>query len=204
MYSSIFWDITLCSLLNFNRRFRGTYLLRLQGRTIHQARNQLSFLRTSCWISVWFILQSCKWRLYVPPKRRLEFKILHGFISQKIERFITWEPPAVTSLLLMHTIADTKITYIHWPTSPWVPYTHRLNFLYLACNFADLQILWLHDKRQLYTPFSCSVHRILMYEPIICSHITVRLSALRAGRPSPPQEDSSYSFLLEAESTPEQ
>jgi hypothetical protein len=33
--------------------------------------------------------------------------------------------------------------------------------------------------------------------------MAVSLSALRAGRPlSPPQEDSWYSFLLEAESTP--
>jgi hypothetical protein len=32
MKSIIFWDVTPCSLLRFNRRFRGTYRLHLQGR----------------------------------------------------------------------------------------------------------------------------------------------------------------------------
>jgi hypothetical protein len=39
--NSIFWDITLCSLLKDNRRFRGTFRLNLQGRRINQTRNQL-------------------------------------------------------------------------------------------------------------------------------------------------------------------
>jgi hypothetical protein len=30
--STIFWDMTLCSPLSFNRRFGGTYRLHLQGR----------------------------------------------------------------------------------------------------------------------------------------------------------------------------
>jgi hypothetical protein len=37
MKSSIFWDITLCSPLNVNRRFGGTYRLHLQGRRISRA-----------------------------------------------------------------------------------------------------------------------------------------------------------------------
>jgi hypothetical protein len=32
MKSTIFWDVTPCSLLSFNRRFGGTYRLHLQGR----------------------------------------------------------------------------------------------------------------------------------------------------------------------------
>jgi hypothetical protein len=32
MKSIIFWDMTLGSLLSFNRRFEGTYCLHLQGR----------------------------------------------------------------------------------------------------------------------------------------------------------------------------
>jgi hypothetical protein len=36
----------------------------------------------------------------------------------------------------------------------------------------------------------------------IGSEMAVRLSALRSGRPLLSQEDTSYSFLLEAESTP--
>jgi hypothetical protein len=39
MKSTIFWDITRCSLLNANRRFRGTYCLHLQCRRISHARN---------------------------------------------------------------------------------------------------------------------------------------------------------------------
>jgi hypothetical protein len=41
MKSSIFWDITPCSPLRFNRRFGGTYRLHLQGGRISLARNQL-------------------------------------------------------------------------------------------------------------------------------------------------------------------
>jgi hypothetical protein len=40
MKSTIFWDITPCSPLKFNRRFGGTYRLHLQGRRISQAINQ--------------------------------------------------------------------------------------------------------------------------------------------------------------------
>jgi hypothetical protein len=40
MKSSIFWDITPCSLLKVNRGFGGTYRHHLQGRRISLARNQ--------------------------------------------------------------------------------------------------------------------------------------------------------------------
>jgi hypothetical protein len=40
MKSATFWDITLCSKLEVNRHFRGTYRLHLRGR-ISQARNEL-------------------------------------------------------------------------------------------------------------------------------------------------------------------
>jgi hypothetical protein len=38
--SSIFWDITPCSLLKVKRRLGGIYRFHLQGRRISQARNQ--------------------------------------------------------------------------------------------------------------------------------------------------------------------
>jgi hypothetical protein len=38
--SSVFSDVTPCSLLKVNRRFGGTYRLHLQGRRISQTRNQ--------------------------------------------------------------------------------------------------------------------------------------------------------------------
>jgi hypothetical protein len=40
MKSTIFLDITPCSLLKVKRRFGGTYRFRLQGRRISLARNQ--------------------------------------------------------------------------------------------------------------------------------------------------------------------
>jgi hypothetical protein len=55
--STIFRDITLCSLLKVNPRFGGTYHLHLQGRKISGTRNQCE-----SW-----------WGRYVPPKRRLTF-----------------------------------------------------------------------------------------------------------------------------------
>jgi hypothetical protein len=38
--STIFWDITPCSLLKHNRHFGETYLLDLQGRRISRVRDQ--------------------------------------------------------------------------------------------------------------------------------------------------------------------
>jgi hypothetical protein len=38
--STVFWNITLCSPLNVNRRFGGKYRLHIQGRRISRARNQ--------------------------------------------------------------------------------------------------------------------------------------------------------------------
>jgi hypothetical protein len=40
MNSTIFWDITPCSPLKFNRRFGETYRLHLQCRKMSRARNQ--------------------------------------------------------------------------------------------------------------------------------------------------------------------
>jgi hypothetical protein len=48
MKSKIFWDITPCSPLKFNRHFGGTCRLHLQGRRISQARNQ----REGCGVRV--------------------------------------------------------------------------------------------------------------------------------------------------------
>jgi hypothetical protein len=38
--SIIFWDVTQCSLLSYNRRFGGTYRLHLQGLRNHFSKNQ--------------------------------------------------------------------------------------------------------------------------------------------------------------------
>jgi hypothetical protein len=57
--STFFWDITSCSPLSVNRRFGGTYRLRLQGH-----------LR-SRWFLVALIFLPWRWKRYVPPKRRV-------------------------------------------------------------------------------------------------------------------------------------
>jgi hypothetical protein len=74
--NSTCWDITPCSSLKVNQGFEGTYRRRLQGRRISRARNQ----RESRW-------QAELSKLYVPSKRRLAFKGLHGVISQKVVLF---------------------------------------------------------------------------------------------------------------------
>jgi hypothetical protein len=49
MKSTIFWDITPCSLLKVNRRFGGTYRLHLQGRRTSRASNlPPAFTLVSC------------------------------------------------------------------------------------------------------------------------------------------------------------
>jgi ferredoxin-thioredoxin reductase catalytic subunit len=88
MKSSIFWDITPCSLLKINRRFGGT-CLHLQGRRISHARNQReSRWQISCWFLASLILRPRRWVQHVPPKRRLTFNVLHGVTSQKMHLFI--------------------------------------------------------------------------------------------------------------------
>jgi hypothetical protein len=42
--SIIFWDVTPCSLLSYNRRFGGTYCLHPQGRRNNFSKNQQSLI----------------------------------------------------------------------------------------------------------------------------------------------------------------
>jgi hypothetical protein len=70
----VFWDITLCSSLKFNRRFRGTCRLHIK----------------ICWLSIsrlflaWLILRTWRWKRYVSPKRWLAFNGLLVVISYEI------------------------------------------------------------------------------------------------------------------------
>jgi hypothetical protein len=64
MKITIFWDIMLCSPLNVNRHFGGTYHLHLQGRRMRRAKNQRESSAChmhSWWFLAWLILQT--WRL---------------------------------------------------------------------------------------------------------------------------------------------
>jgi hypothetical protein len=104
MKSIVFWDITPCSPLRFNRRFGGTYHLHLQGRRNKFSKNQQASrffcLRVcsckqvpgaTCLLAglLNLFLRPWRWRRYVPPRRRLKLNGLHGAISQKIILFIT-------------------------------------------------------------------------------------------------------------------
>jgi hypothetical protein len=84
IFSSIFWDITLYSPVMVNRRFGGTYVLDLQGRS--QTKNQKALL-AAC-----FMLVSCLAQYsnrYFPPNCRLTSIWLCSVMCQEIEPFIT-------------------------------------------------------------------------------------------------------------------
>jgi hypothetical protein len=88
-FSFLVYTVTSCSLMKVNRRFQGTYRLRLQGCGVSQARNQHEAVRNQSFLaSYWFLgrpaLPSWRWGWYVPPKRRLTFTRLYGVISQKV------------------------------------------------------------------------------------------------------------------------
>jgi hypothetical protein len=88
MRSSIFWDITLYSMLKINRRFGGTCCLHLHGGRTNQVRNQLELRwQAQRWFLVRLILRPWRWRWHVPPERRLTFNGIHGVISRKTELF---------------------------------------------------------------------------------------------------------------------
>jgi hypothetical protein len=89
MKSSVFWDITLCSLLKVNHCFRQTCHLHLQGWRISQARNQREVLLATYFMLVFCLACSMtlKMEWCVPPKRQFTFNGLHSIISHKAELF---------------------------------------------------------------------------------------------------------------------
>jgi hypothetical protein len=109
--STIFWDKMLPSPLKVLRRFGGIYRLHLQDR-INRTRN----LRESRWqvkqllsrrYLVLLILRHWGIRRYIPSKRRLTFRGLHGVISQKIAslnnyRFANLKCYDITRLNFIH------------------------------------------------------------------------------------------------------
>jgi hypothetical protein len=113
--STIFWNVTLCSPLNVNRRFGRTYRLHLQGQD-NKLRKKLAWkhpLLAICFHAGFFLsllFWPWKWRRYVPPKRRLTFKGLHSVISQNMVLFIT--TAMRTSNSTLNLVDDTQQT---WP-----------------------------------------------------------------------------------------
>jgi hypothetical protein len=76
----IFWDITPCSALKVNRRFRGTCHLHLQGRGMRQAETSMKQVGSSAWL----ILRPWRLRWHIPVKRWFTFSELHAVMSYKI------------------------------------------------------------------------------------------------------------------------
>jgi hypothetical protein len=109
MKSIIFWDMTPCSLLSFNRCFGGTYRLHLQGlrsRFSKSASKQLATYLLAGLLNL--LLQPWKWRRYVPPKRRLKLNGLHGVIFQKMILFIGCHIIANQDCLLKHYVVGVQ------------------------------------------------------------------------------------------------
>jgi hypothetical protein len=89
--SSAFWDITPCSLLKVNQRFRGTCRPPSSGsKNKPSTRNQreaASYVIHAGFVLGLFFDTEDQGR-HVPLKRWLTFNRLHGIISQKIELYI--------------------------------------------------------------------------------------------------------------------
>jgi hypothetical protein len=111
MNSSIFWDITPCSRLNFNRRFGGICRLHLLGRRISQARNEhVAWLYLPIARSLflaWLILRPRGWRWHSSPKRRLTLNGLHWVISQTLDLFYISE-------CLQYEVAMSTVSCSYW------------------------------------------------------------------------------------------
>jgi hypothetical protein len=104
------------SLLKINRRFGEAYLPHLQDRRKSQVRNQCESKQSSAlWFFAWFFLGPWRWRRYDPPKRRLTFNGLHGFITQKIQHFITTGVRTLNpAQALKCSFVDYKYLCINW------------------------------------------------------------------------------------------
>jgi hypothetical protein len=85
--STISWDRTLCSPLNVNRRFGGTYRLHLRGRRIGLARNQ----RESRWQAETSVdFQRTTWR-YIPEDSTLHNHHCENLKSYIQHNWVLWE-----------------------------------------------------------------------------------------------------------------
>jgi hypothetical protein len=71
--SSIFWDITPCSPLRVNRRFRGICRLHLQGRWKIKQETSMKQVASCYLLHIRLILRQWRWRRHVPPKRLMNF-----------------------------------------------------------------------------------------------------------------------------------
>jgi hypothetical protein len=80
--SSIFWDITTCSLLEANLLFGRTYGLHLQDSI---SRTRYLSISACSRVGIW---SACtwRWRQYIPSKLKLTLSKLHSVTSQMMVR----------------------------------------------------------------------------------------------------------------------
>jgi hypothetical protein len=112
MKSSIFWDITPCSLLKVTRLVWRTCCLHLYGWRVRCARNQHEAVNKHT-------LEHGRWSWQVPPKRRLTFNGLHGVISQKIVLLLTFFMLKTKYLVEFEVIMKNAIVYMLWHGVIW-------------------------------------------------------------------------------------
>jgi hypothetical protein len=79
MKTCIFWDVSQCSLLKYNRRFGGVY--RLHFRNLKA--ETFAWHVFSGWFPAWLTFRPWRWRRYVLPKPLLTINGLLGDIHQK-------------------------------------------------------------------------------------------------------------------------
>jgi hypothetical protein len=129
--SIIFWDVTPCSVLRCSRCFGGTYRLHLQGW-------RKFFSKKQHWFLLKFFLQPCRWRRYVPPKRRLHLNTLHGVTSQKMILFITTavKTSNPTSMLLLQSRNH----------SVYIILVYTINYVYMSLSVSTVLDLTLKQN----------------------------------------------------------
>jgi hypothetical protein len=144
MRSSIFWDVTPRSTLKVNRRFGGTYLLRLQGRRIRQARNQ----RESRWQDAFTLVTCLVYSLTLKMEAACSSKISFDFQRNTprfgVQRGSMW-PRVCTSCWWMCTIKTRVMSFIPtksdactstlWPRATFLRLSHaraKSDFLTLS------------------------------------------------------------------------
>jgi hypothetical protein len=170
MKSAIFWDITPCSLLKVNRRFGRTCRNHLQGRRISRARNQSeSRWQAEFLISRWFlarlILRLLRWRPFVPLKRWLTFKGLHGVIFQKMVLTIL----VLSSDLRLHLSSGPGFDY----NSVWI--SSLSHVCYMAClgghgfDYPNKIWRWVQAMKLLITQLFISLCYLFPLAPCECT-----------------------------------
>jgi hypothetical protein len=100
MKSSIFWDITMCSLQKVNRRFGGTSPPSSGSKdklSMKLAWKQRASRTLRCWTRRW----------YVPPKRCFTLKGLHDTVLPKIKQWQLSSMPYPVHYLLTILLLDT-------------------------------------------------------------------------------------------------